>query len=325
MNLKLNRKKVISMIKNKILTATLAVGLIAPLANPFIEISKAENKIEDIGQGAEIIKRTQDITSKRLAITQNIQFDFVKDKKYNKDALVVKMQGFISSRTTYSDLKKYPYIKRMIWPFQYNISLKTKDSNVDLINYLPKNKIDSADVSQKLGYNIGGNFQSAPSLGGNGSFNYSKSISYTQQNYVSEVEQQNSKSVLWGVKANSFVTASGQKSAFDSDLFVGYKPHSKDPRDYFVPDSELPPLVQSGFNPSFIATVSHEKGSGDTSEFEITYGRNMDVTHAIKRSTHYGNSYLDGHRIHNAFKNRNYTVKYEVNWKTHEIKVKGQN
>ena len=48
------------------------------------------------------------------------------------------------------------------------------------------------------------------------------------------------------------------KSAFDSDLFVGYKPHSKDPRDYFVPDSELPPLVQSGFNPSFIA-VSHEK------------------------------------------------------------------
>lgn len=44
MNLKLNRKKVISMIKNKILTATLAVGLIAPLANPFIEISKAENK-----------------------------------------------------------------------------------------------------------------------------------------------------------------------------------------------------------------------------------------------------------------------------------------
>ncbi|HDG6143047.1 TPA: leukocidin/hemolysin toxin family protein [Staphylococcus aureus] len=313
------------MIKNKILTATLAVGLIAPLANPFIEISKAENKIEDIGQGAEIIKRTQDITSKRLAITQNIQFDFVKDKKYNKDALVVKMQGFISSRTTYSDLKKYPYIKRMIWPFQYNISLKTKDSNVDLINYLPKNKIDSADVSQKLGYNIGGNFQSAPSIGGSGSFNYSKTISYNQKNYVTEVESQNSKGVKWGVKANSFVTESGQKSAFDSDLFVGYKPHSKDPRDYFVPDSELPPLVQSGFNPSFIATVSHEKGSSDTSEFEITYGRNMDVTHAIKRSTHYGNSYLDGHRVHNAFVNRNYTVKYEVNWKTHEIKVKGQN
>ena len=29
------------------------------------------------------------------------------------------------------------------------------------------------------------------------------------------------------------------------------------------------------------------------------------------RSTHYGSSYLDGHRVHNAFVNRNYTVKYE--------------
>lgn len=81
------------MIKNKILTATLAVGLIAPLANPFIEISKAENKIEDIGQGAEIIKRTQDITSKRLAITQNIQFDFVKDKNITKMPYLLKCKA----------------------------------------------------------------------------------------------------------------------------------------------------------------------------------------------------------------------------------------
>ncbi|HCT6740548.1 bi-component gamma-hemolysin HlgCB subunit C [Staphylococcus aureus] len=315
------------MLKNKILATTISVSLLAPLANPLLENAKAANDNFYIGKGndVEIIKRTEDKTSNKWGVTQNIQFDFVKDKKYNKDALILKMQGFISSRTTYYNYKNTNHIKSMRWPFQYNIGLKTNDPNVSLINYLPKNKIESTNVSQTLGYNIGGNFQSAPSLGGNGSFNYSKSISYTQQNYVSEVEQQNSKSVLWGVKANSFVTASGQKSAFDSDLFVGYKPNSKDPRDYFVPDSELPPLVQSGFNPSFIATVSHEKGSGDTSEFEITYGRNMDVTHAIKRSTHYGNSYLDGHRVHNAFKNRNYTVKYEVNWKTHEIKVKGQN
>nr|WFO00947.1 leukocidin family pore-forming toxin [Staphylococcus aureus] len=167
------------MLKNKILATTLSVSLLAPLANPIFENAKAANDTEDIGKGSdiEIIKRTEDKTSNKWGVTQNIQFDFVKDKKYNKDALIVKMQGL--------------------------------------------------------------------------------------------------------------------------------------------------PLVHSGFNPSFIATVSHEKDSSDTSEFEITYGRNMDVTHAIKRSTHYGNSYLDGHRIHNAFKNRNYTVKYEVNWKTHEIKVKG--
>lgn len=122
------------------------------------------------------------------------------------------MQGFINSRTSFSDVKGsgYELTKRMIWPFQYNIGLTTKDPNVSLINYLPKNKIETTDVGQTLGYNIGGNFQSAPSIGGNGSFNYSKTISYTQKSYVSEVDKQNSKSVKWGVKANEFVTPDGK-------------------------------------------------------------------------------------------------------------------
>ncbi len=62
---------------------------------------------------------------------------------------------------------------------------------------------------------MGGNFQSAPSIGGSGSFNYFKTISYNQKNYVTEVESQNSKGVKWGVKANSFVTPNGQVSAYD--------------------------------------------------------------------------------------------------------------
>jgi hypothetical protein len=48
--------------------------------------------------------------------------------------------------------------------------------------------------------------------------------------------------------------------------------------------------------------LSHEKGKGDKSEFEITYGRNMDATYA----------YVTRHRLavdrkHDAFKNRNVT------------------
>lgn len=49
----------------------------------------------------------------------------------------------------------------------------------------------------------------------------------------------------------------------------------------------------------------------------------MDVIYVIKRLIYYGNSYLDGYRIYNVFVNRNYIVKYEVNWKIYEIKVKG--
>jgi fucose 4-O-acetylase-like acetyltransferase len=41
------------------------------------------------------------------------------------------------------------------------------------------------------------------------------------------------------------------------------------------------------FNPSFITTLSHEKGKGDKSEFEITYGRNMDATYELKEVVDY--------------------------------------
>ncbi|AAX91066.1 Panton-Valentine leukocicin [Staphylococcus phage 3A] len=167
------------MVKKRLLAATLSLGIITPIATSFHE-SKADNNIENIGDGAEVVKRTEDTSSDKWGVTQNIQFDFVKDKKYNKDALILKMQGFINSKTTYYNYKNTDHIKAMRWPFQYNIGLKTNDPNVDLINYLPKNKIDSVNVSQTLGYNIGGNFNSGPSTGGNGSFNYSKTISYNK-------------------------------------------------------------------------------------------------------------------------------------------------
>ncbi len=102
------------MIKNKILATTLSASLIVPLATPIFENAKAANDTEDIGKGdVEIIKRTEDKTSNKWGVTQNIQFDFVKDKKYNKDALILKMQGFISSRTAYYNYKDTKHIKSM--------------------------------------------------------------------------------------------------------------------------------------------------------------------------------------------------------------------
>lgn len=310
------------MVKNKLLAATLSISLVLPLIAPHSEEAKAASNIEEIGEGAQVIKRTEDVSSKKWGVTQNIQFDFVKDPKYNKDALIVKMQGFIKSRTSFTDVKGkgYEAVKRMIWPFQYNIAFKTNDPNVSLINYLPKNKIETIDVSETLGYTIGGNFQNAPSLGGKGAFNYAKKISYNQQNFISEVAQQNSKNIKWEVKANAFQSEDGPLSAYDNHLFVR-SPIGPKARDFFVSDEYLPPLIQSGFNPSFIATVSHEKDKGDTSEFEISYGRNLDITYA----TFFPRTGIFADRRHNALVNRNFVTKYEVNWKTHEIKVKGHN
>lgn len=101
------------MLKNKILATTLSVSLLAPLANPLLENAKAANDTEDIGKGSdiEIIKRTEDKTSNKWGVTQNIQFDFVKDKKYNKDALILKMQGSLALEQHITTIKKLIMLK----------------------------------------------------------------------------------------------------------------------------------------------------------------------------------------------------------------------
>ncbi|MGT2397933.1 leukocidin family pore-forming toxin [Staphylococcus aureus] len=40
-------------------------------------------------------------SKEQISVTQNVQFDFVKDKKYNKDALIVKMKALLFSRTSF--------------------------------------------------------------------------------------------------------------------------------------------------------------------------------------------------------------------------------
>lgn len=61
----------------------------------------------------------------------------------------------------------------------------------------------------------------------------------------------------------------------------------------------------------------YERGKGDKSEFEIIYGRNMDVIYV------YVIRYcLVVDRKYDVFKNWNVIVKYEVNWKIYEVKIK---
>ncbi|CAM2792161.1 beta-channel forming cytolysin [Staphylococcus sp. HGB0015] len=283
----------------------------------------AASAYQDIGDNAQVIKRTKDISSHKWGVTQNIQFDFIKDPKYNKDALIVKTQGFVKSRTRYQRNRQLPYIAQMLWPFQYNVALKVDDQNASIINFLPKNRTDSIDVKETLGYTIGGSFKTDSSLNINGSSNYTKTISYNQSSYVSEVANQNSKNVAWAVKANEFNIDGTKVSAYDKFLFFGGNSIRNKARDFFVSDSELPPLVLSGFNPAFLTTISHDPNTSETSQIEISLGRNLDVTSIWRQIPDSHASYIDASRAHNAFTNRNFIVKYEINWKTHEIKVKG--
>ena len=318
------RGKVITMKKSVIATSIALALFSAPIFSEPAQVHAASYGVQEIGEGAKVIKRTEDAFSPQRGVTQNIQFDFIDDNKFNKDALIIKMQGHIQSRTQYRWFKNdiSTGTAQMLWPSKYHIKFKTNDSNTDVVNFLPKNNIDSVDVSQTTGYNIGGTFDSGLSGGISGGYNYNKSISYNQQSYKSEVKEQSSKTVAWDVSANEFLKDGERYSAHDDLALVGWDPYSKNPRGFFWEDTEQPVLIKSGFNPSFITTVSREKDSNNpTSTFEITYGRTFDLTNAIRKYTFSGISYLGGYHQAEVYKNKNYTVKYEVNWNTHEVKI----
>ncbi len=98
----------------------MSLGIITPIATSFHE-SKADNNIENIGDGAEVVKRTEDTSSDKWGVTQNIQFDFVKDKKYNKDALILKNARFYQFKDYLLQLQKHRSYKsnEVAFPIQY--------------------------------------------------------------------------------------------------------------------------------------------------------------------------------------------------------------
>ena len=75
--------------------------LLSTTAIPVVpNVAHAEGKnIVDIGEGAQVIKRTADSYNNARGVVQNVEFDFIKDPSYNKDALIIKTQGFIKSRS----------------------------------------------------------------------------------------------------------------------------------------------------------------------------------------------------------------------------------
>ena len=188
----------------------------------------------------------------------------------------------------------------------------------------PKNKTETVNISETLGYSIGGNFKLSEKQSGGikGKTNYQKTITYNQENFVTEVTDENSKNIEWRVNANDFLIYGQHFDASYRNLFVTTQQAVRTVRDFFIADNELPALVRSGFNPSFVTTLSHEKDSGDTSEFEVTYGRTLDLTQAFQIGLIQSRT-TASHRIYGAFKDRDYTAKYQVNWKTHEVKLIG--
>lgn len=309
---------------NRVIPMFLAALTLTSFSFPTYD-TVAENKIkqDNIGDSGKVTKRTAVKYDGKSKITQSLQFDFIDDPNYDKNALVVKAMGSIPSGEYFNYINpdgRYPQAE--FWfPAEYHIKLNVDDNNqgTEVINSLPKNNVDTVNVDETMGYSIGGSITSQKALSLRGSYNYSKSISYKQENFKTILtDNTNNKATEWKVVADKLKYGDRIKAREDKYLFfkVDNNTDEKKPETYFAGTAFLPALIKSGFNPEFLTYLSNEKSNKKT-KFKVEYKRNHDEITAALRD------YEDSPRTFYRKNERGvgYVVTYEVDWENKKVKA----
>lgn len=165
----------------------------------------SEKKVDD---KITLYKTTATSDNDKLNISQILTFNFIKDKSYDKDTLVLKATGNINSGYKKPNPKDYNY-SQFYWGGKYNVSVSSESNDaVNVVDYAPKNQNEEFQVQQTLGYSYGGDINISNGLSGglNGSKSFSETINYKQESYRTTIDRKtNHKSIGWGVEAHKIM------------------------------------------------------------------------------------------------------------------------
>lgn len=284
----------------------------------------SEKKVDD---KITLYKTTATSDNDKLNISQILTFNFIKDKSYDKDTLVLKATGNINSGYKKPNPKDYNY-SQFYWGGKYNVSVSSESNDaVNVVDYAPKNQNEEFQVQQTLGYSYGGDINISNGLSGglNGSKSFSETINYKQESYRTTIDRKtNHKSIGWGVEAHKIMnngwgpySRDSYDPTYGNELFLGGRQSSSNAGQNFLPTHQMPLLARGNFNPEFISVLSHKQNDTKKSKIKVTYQREMD---------RYTNQWNRLHWIGNNYKNQNtvtFTSTYEVDWKNHTVKLIG--
>lgn len=282
----------------------------------------SEKKLDD---KITLYKTTATADSDKLNISQLLTFNFIEDKTYDKDTLILKAAGNINSgykAPNHSDT----IFSSFYWGAKYNILISTQSNDtVNVVDYAPKNQNEQFQVQNTLGYSFGGDISISNGLSGgiNGSESFSETINYKQESYRTTIDRRTSnKTVGWGVEANKIMNAGwgpyGRDSYHDiygNELFLGGRQSKLNAGQNFLPTNEMPILSRGNFNPEFLGVLSHKPKGNNISKIKVIYQREMD------EYTNYWNGF---HWTGANYKNQNnatFSSIYEINWDQHTVKL----
>ncbi|SCT08194.1 bi-component leukocidin LukGH subunit G [Staphylococcus aureus] len=276
--------------------------------------------------------RTATTSDSQKNITQSLQFNFLTEPNYDKETVFIKAKGKIGSGLRILDPNGY-WNSTLRWPGSYSVSIQNVDdnNNTNVTDFAPKNQDESREVKYTYGYKTGGDFSiNRGGLTGNitKESNYSETISYQQPSYRTLLDQSTShKGVGWKVEAhliNNMGHDHTRQLTNDSDnrtkseIFSLTRNGNLWAKDNFTPKNKMPVTVSEGFNPEFLAVMSHDKKDEGKSKFVVHYKRSMDEF-KIDWNRHGFWGYWSGEK-HVDKKEEKLSALYEVDWKTHNVK-----
>lgn len=256
---------------------------------------------------------------------------FIDDPKDNQLTVLLSTEGsFIPSGLEKSG--DYWWGK-MIWPSTFNINVNlidTSESRVNILKSTPINTIETIDISETMGYSIGGSIDiKGTSSGGgsvegggsvSGSYSASKTISYKQPDYKTILKTSTLKNSMWDVTFNK------DKQGYDRDswnviygnqLFMRSR-YSNTGLENLTLDNDLSSLITGGFSPKVLLALKRPRNSFDGSNYgdilKLTLTRVMD-----KYDLQWTNTEWKG--INNKdFTTTVSSTEFVIDWQYHQVR-----
>lgn len=267
--------------------------------------------------GKEAIKYTSSDTSSNRGLKATLSGTFIEDPYSDKKTALLDLEGFIPSGKKVSGSK---YHGTMKWPEAYRVNIRSADASnkVKIAKSIPKNTIETKEVSSSIGYSIGGNMSvegKNVGAGINASYSVQNTISYQQPDFRTIQRKDDENLASWDVQ---FVETKDGYNMDSSHAFYGNQMFMKS-RLYnngyqnFTDDRYLSSLISGGFSPNMSVALTTPK---DTKESMITvkyYRFDNDYNLVWKSTQWYGSN--------KCYTSTEYTeYLFKINWENHTIK-----
>ncbi|HHT7228592.1 TPA: leukocidin family pore-forming toxin [Bacillus cereus] len=236
--------------------------------------------VKNIGDGAQVFTDVNVDESSEVYMKTTLNVSFIEDPNSQKKFAVLTTEGSnIDSYGWDGGGKQRPspngngyWRANMYWPSAYETNIKVLDTGAKdpkFTNIAPKNGVTDTKITSTVGYTTGGTISAGPApAGGTGGVNWSKSVSYNQPDYKTEVTQNTSNYVTyrvpffsmlnqgWGPYTRESNTNNSIGGYKGNELFIKSGDANVWAKDNFISADSMTPLVGYGFSLAMIGTLA---------------------------------------------------------------------